>query len=568
MDKNATPPPPPQTSPAASGVAEAPSSTSPLRTSTASSSVLAVSTTADSQRLPAPSLYPPPLPRPSSRRHGAAPGSSSSRSRPLSPSALFSELMALRMTGAKLFSDLEMLRPTRCGTTHPRFLLHGQLQARPSSSTSGSGLPPLSGRSFSGFPPSPSQQQQHQAPPPLTTHTDLLPLPNGSFSGFFFPQTALQPQQTPWLNLNETTIIQSFSPSPSAGLPPIWGPASSHTFSGTGLAPPSSESERYELAPLPPCLQMPLLPVKHEPIDDAPRREPELISLEDGDELSALPPDQMGIGGSSGCACMPPEPVSNYNLMGVAATSSGCAGGSMAWQCSGSSSMENSMPTPKFMLGGMESPGLSSRGARARSSTSRGKADGDIFSDVELETIMKEKRLRELVDTNPKRVKRILTNRFSAARLSARRVNYVQDLERRIAALQIDKMTLSSQVGLQQARTVELSTQNNELRIRLHGLEEQSKLKEDLHEALRAQIKSLQLAELNPFYANGLQNRMSSQMTDETAGWYANGIHQLMDAQMNGTSGSHIQLQTQEQPSQLQEEEQSQQAGNDPLRGK
>ncbi|KAL6655796.1 hypothetical protein ACP70R_006622 [Stipagrostis hirtigluma subsp. patula] len=560
MDKNATPP---QTSPAASGVAEAPSSTRPLRTSTASSSVLAVSTTVDSQRLPAPSLYPPPLPRPSSRRHGAAPGSSSSRSRPLSPSALFSELMALRMTGAKLFSDLEMLRPTRRGTTHPRFLLHGQLQARPSSSASGSGLPPLPGRSFSGFAQSPSQQQQqHQARPPLTTHTDLLPLPNGSFSGFF-PQMALQPQQTPWLNLNETTIIQSFSPSPSAGLPPIWGPASSYTFSATGLTPSSSESERYELAPLPPCLQMPLLPVKHEPMDDTPRRELELISLEDGDELNALPPDQIGIGGASGCAWMPPEPVSNYNHIGIGACSSDCAGGIMHGQCGGSS-MENSVSTPKLMPGGMESPGLSSRGAGARSSSSRGKAHGDIFSDVELETIMKEKRLRELVDTNPKRVKRILSNRFSAARLSVRRANYVQDLERRIAALKINKMSLSSQVGLQQARTVELSTQNNELRIRLHGLEEQSKLKEALHEALRAQIQSLQLAELNPLYANGLQNPMSSQMTEETPGWSANGIHQLMD----GTSGSHIQLQTQEQPSHLHEEEQSQQAGNDPLRGK
>ncbi|RLN35960.1 hypothetical protein C2845_PM03G31280 [Panicum miliaceum] len=48
---------------------------------------------------------------------------------------------------------------------------------------------------------------------------------------------------------------------------------------------------------------------------------------------------------------------------------------------------------------------------------------GDLFSVAEIQTINKDKRLKEIVNTDPKRVKRILNNRASAANLRARRNN-------------------------------------------------------------------------------------------------------------------------------------------------
>ncbi|CAL5088997.1 unnamed protein product [Urochloa decumbens] len=95
----------------------------------------------------------------------------------------------------------------------------------------------------------------------------------------------------------------------------------------------------------------------------------------------------------------------------------------------GSSTMESSTPEPKLMLGGMERPrmprctpsltvtaGASSSGAMPR----RG-AYGDFFSEADMAAINKDKRLKEMVNTDPKRVKRILNNRASVAKLKAQR---------------------------------------------------------------------------------------------------------------------------------------------------
>ncbi|XP_039797617.1 uncharacterized protein LOC120662559 [Panicum virgatum] len=131
--------------------------------------------------------------------------------------------------------------------------------------------------------------------------------------------------------------------------------------------------------------------------------------------------DQVTIGGGSMGQGWPETPApaaaaaSNYAMFdiditaGGSSSSSSGAWASKPWNIS-SSSMENSTPVPKLILGGMEKPRLPrqlpSRAAVASSSMSRRGTYGDLFSVAEMEMINKDKRLKEIVNTDPKRVKR------------------------------------------------------------------------------------------------------------------------------------------------------------------
>ncbi|XP_066392364.1 bZIP transcription factor 29-like [Miscanthus floridulus] len=96
----------------------------------------------------------------------------------------------------------------------------------------------------------------------------------------------------------------------------------------------------------------------------------------------------------------------------------------------------------------MDRPGLPPRspalGASASSSMSqRGYTKEHFFSEVDMETINKDNRLKDLVKTDPKRVKKILRNREYAAQLKDMLDN--------------------------------LRTENHEVQIKLKGLNEQAK---------------------------------------------------------------------------------------------
>ncbi|KAF7154442.1 hypothetical protein RHSIM_Rhsim01G0242900 [Rhododendron simsii] len=102
--------------------------------------------------------------------------------------------------------------------------------------------------------------------------------------------------------------------------------------------------------------------------------------------------------------------------------------------------------------------------------------------------------LVELWDEDPKRVKRILANRRSAARSKERKVRYMLELERRIQSLQTDSWNLSAQISIYERETRGLSTENVELKLRLQAMEDQADLRDAINVALRNEVESLKIA--------------------------------------------------------------------------
>ncbi|XP_071924097.1 bZIP transcription factor 29 isoform X2 [Coffea arabica] len=97
------------------------------------------------------------------------------------------------------------------------------------------------------------------------------------------------------------------------------------------------------------------------------------------------------------------------------------------------------------------------------------------FSEAEVKKIMTDERLAEIALSDPKRAKRVLANRQSAARSKERKLRYISELEH--------KKDFS-----------ELTNQNNELKFRLQAMEQQARLRDALHEALTAEVQRLKLA--------------------------------------------------------------------------
>ncbi|KAJ4896513.1 Transcription factor VIP1 [Raphanus sativus] len=103
-------------------------------------------------------------------------------------------------------------------------------------------------------------------------------------------------------------------------------------------------------------------------------------------------------------------------------------------------------------------------------------------------------RLAELALLDPKRAKRILANRQSAARSKERKIKYTGELERKVQTLQNEATTLSAQVTMLQRGTSDLTTENKHLKMRLQALEQQAELRDALNEALRGELNRLKIA--------------------------------------------------------------------------
>ncbi|XP_019165371.1 PREDICTED: transcription factor RF2a isoform X2 [Ipomoea nil] len=121
------------------------------------------------------------------------------------------------------------------------------------------------------------------------------------------------------------------------------------------------------------------------------------------------------------------------------------------------------------------------------------------FSGAELKKIMANEKLAEIALTDPKRAKRILANRQSAARSKERKMRYIAELEHKVQTLQTEATTLSAQLTLLQRDSAGLTSQNNELKFRLQAMEQQAQLRDALNEALTAEVQRLKIAtaELN-----------------------------------------------------------------------
>lgn len=112
-------------------------------------------------------------------------------------------------------------------------------------------------------------------------------------------------------------------------------------------------------------------------------------------------------------------------------------------------------------------------------------------------------RLAELALIDPKRAKRILANRQSAARSKERKIRYTNELERKVQTLQTEATTLSAQITVLQRDNSGLTTENKELKLRLQALEQQAHLRDALNEALREELQRLKITAGQMSAANG-----------------------------------------------------------------
>ncbi|GAB4832058.1 hypothetical protein Ancab_006076 [Ancistrocladus abbreviatus] len=101
---------------------------------------------------------------------------------------------------------------------------------------------------------------------------------------------------------------------------------------------------------------------------------------------------------------------------------------------------------------------------------------------IEAKKAMAPEKLAELWIVDPKRAKRILANRQSAARSKERKARYILELEKRVQCLQTERDTAS------------LSTENTELRRQLESIEQQAQLRDALNEALEQELERLKFA--------------------------------------------------------------------------
>uniref|UniRef100_A0A453AP12 BZIP domain-containing protein n=1 Tax=Aegilops tauschii subsp. strangulata TaxID=200361 RepID=A0A453AP12_AEGTS len=124
-----------------------------------------------------------------------------------------------------------------------------------------------------------------------------------------------------------------------------------------------------------------------------------------------------------------------------------------------------------------------------------GGGGGGVFADVlEAKKAMSSEQLSELASVDPKRAKRILANRQSAARSKERKARYITELERKVHTLQTEATTLSAQLTLFQRDTTGLSAENTELKIRLQAMEQQAQLRDALNNTLKQELERLKIA--------------------------------------------------------------------------
>ncbi|CAK7339974.1 unnamed protein product [Dovyalis caffra] len=122
-------------------------------------------------------------------------------------------------------------------------------------------------------------------------------------------------------------------------------------------------------------------------------------------------------------------------------------------------------------------------------------ADGSsLMESIDSKKAMAPEKLAELWALDPKRAKRIMANRQSAARSKERKARYVSELERKVHTLQTEATTLSAQLTLFQRDTSSLTTENSELKLRLQAMEQQAQLRDALNEALKKEVERLKFA--------------------------------------------------------------------------
>ncbi|KAF8085693.1 hypothetical protein N665_0650s0006 [Sinapis alba] len=128
---------------------------------------------------------------------------------------------------------------------------------------------------------------------------------------------------------------------------------------------------------------------------------------------------------------------------------------------------------------------------------------------IEAKKAMAPDKLAELWVVDPKRAKRIMANRQSAARSKERKARYIMELERKVQTLQTEATTLSAQLSLFQRDTTGLSSENTELKLRLQVMEQQAKLRDALNDQLKKEVERLKFATGEVSHADAYNLRMA-----------------------------------------------------------
>ncbi|GAV88970.1 bZIP_1 domain-containing protein [Cephalotus follicularis] len=115
------------------------------------------------------------------------------------------------------------------------------------------------------------------------------------------------------------------------------------------------------------------------------------------------------------------------------------------------------------------------------------------FCEAELQKIMANDKLSEIAVSDPKRAKRILANRLSAARSKERKMHYISELEYKVQTLQKEATTLSAQVTMLQRDSARLTNENSELKFHLQAMEQQARLKDASSNTLTEDVQRLKL---------------------------------------------------------------------------
>ncbi|XWS74497.1 hypothetical protein CRYUN_Cryun01aG0003300 [Craigia yunnanensis] len=166
-------------------------------------------------------------------------------------------------------------------------------------------------------------------------------------------------------------------------------------------------------------------------------------------------------------------------------------GGGAAGSSSGGSGQN---PKGEEMSGGSGMGEKTNGGGKGRHRYSNSVDGCSTMESIEAKKAMAPDKLAELWTIDPKKAKRIIANRQSAARSKERKARYMSELERKVQTLQTEATTLSAQLTLFQRDTTGLTTENTELKLRLQAMEQQAQLRDALNEALKKEVERLKIA--------------------------------------------------------------------------
>ncbi|WOL14775.1 hypothetical protein Cni_G23556 [Canna indica] len=266
------------------------------------------------------------------------------------------------------------------------------------------------------------------------------------------------------------------SPNPATNFPPIPPPAAAHSSmfprpSPTPAAPPQGGHHRRARSEL--AFRIP---------DD--------LDLGSGDSFAAAGTDEVGSEDDLFCTFMDVEQMECKVEESGSATEVGVCGD---WTAESSEDRKignaagpaTSRPKHRHSVSMDGSSMISSEPLR----------EEGLFGDaIEAKKAMTSQQLAELAAVDPKRAKRILANRQSAARSKERKARYITELEKKVQTLQTEATTLFAQLTLFQRDTTGLSAENTELKLRLQAMEQQAQLHDALNEALKQEVERLKIA--------------------------------------------------------------------------